>query len=201
MANALLNESAIITIINKMKYIKLFFATALIFGGFSLSSAQKIGVIDTDYLLKNLPEYREAETRLNQQIQSWQSEVENLQAEYEKKKELLETERILLIGEQLKAREKEVDDLQKKMQKLLKEKFNAQGEINSVRANMIRPFQDKIWTAIRNVAEKNSLGIILDKNSNSSVLFLDKRYDYTDKVLDVLVNRKEENKETSKKRK
>jgi len=57
---------------------------------------------------------------------------------------------------------------------------------------MVRPFQDKIWTAIKSIAEINSLGIILDKNSNSSVLFLDKRYDYTDKVLDLLLNRKEE---------
>ena len=78
------------------------------------------------------------------------------------------------------------------MQKHLKEKFAAQGEINNIRANMVRPFQDKIWTAIKSIAEINSLGIILDKNSNSSVLFLDKRYDYTDKVLNLLLNKKEE---------
>lgn len=173
-----------------MKRITLFLSLSLFLGGFSITFAQKIGVIDTDYLLKNLPEYKEADTRFNQQIKSWQTELETIQSEYEKKKELLENERVLLIGEQLKNREKEVDDLHQKMQKHLKEKFAAQGEINSIRANMLRPFQDKIWGAIKNVAEKNSLGIILDKNSNSSVLFLDKKYDYTDKVLDILINRK-----------
>lgn len=184
-----------------MKRITLFLSFIFLFGGFSVSSAQKIGVIDTDYLLKSLPEYKEADARFNQQIQSWQEELEKLQAEYEKKKELLENERILLVGEQLKSREKEVDDLNKKMQKHLKEKFATQGEINSVRMNIVRPFQDKIWTAIRSMADKNGLGIILDKNSNSSVLFLDKRYDYTDKVLDILLNKKDEsnNENTSKK--
>lgn len=181
-----------------MKRITLFLTFVWLFGGFALSSAQKIGVIDTDYLLKNLPEYKEADARFNQQIQSWQSELEKLQSEYESKKEMLDNERILLVGEQLKMREREVEDLNKKVQKLLKEKFTAQGEINNVRANMVKPFQDKIWTAIKNVADKNSLGIILDKNSNSSVLFLDKRYDFTDKVLAVLLNRKEEKVEPKK---
>ena len=175
-----------------MKQFTLFISFILLFCGFGVSSAQKIGVIDTDYLLKSLPEYKEADTRFNQQIQSWQTELEKLHIEYEKKKELLENERILLVGDQLKSREKEVYALHEKMQKHLKEKFAAQGEINNIRANMVRPFQDKIWTAIKSIAEKNNLGIILDKNSNSSVLFLDKRYDYTDKVLNLLLNKKEE---------
>lgn len=175
-----------------MKQFTLFILFILLFWGFGVSSAQKIGVIDTDYLLKSLPEYKEADTRFNQQIQLWQTELEKLQMEYEKKKELLENERILLVGDQLKSREKEVYALHEKMQKHLKEKFATQGEINNIRANMVRPFQDKIWTAIKSIAEINSLGIILDKNSNSSVLFLDKRYDYTDKVLNLLLNKKEE---------
>lgn len=181
-----------------MKQITLFFTFIWLFGGFAVSSAQKIGVIDTDYLLKNLPEYKEADNRFNKQIQAWQEELEKLQKEYENKKEILDNERILLVGEQLKTREKEVDDLHKKVQKLLKERFTAQGDINNIRTSMVKPFQDKIWAAIKNVADKNSLGIILDKNSNSSVLFLDKRYDYTDKVLAVLLNRKEEKEEPKK---
>lgn len=181
-----------------MKRITLFLTFIWLFGGFALSSAQKIGVIDTDYLLKNLPEYKEADARFNKQILAWQEELEKLQHEYESKKEILDNERILLIGEQLKTREKEVDDLHKKVQKLLKERFTAQGDINNVRANMVKPFQDKIWAAIKNIADKNSLGIILDKNSNSSVLFLDKKYDYTDKVLALLLNKKEEKEEPKK---
>lgn len=181
-----------------MKRITLFLTFVCLFGGIAVSSAQKIGVVDTDYLLNNLPEYKEADARFNQQIQAWQSELEKLQSEYESKKEMLDNERILLVGEQLKMREKEVEDLNKKVQKLLKEKFTAQGEINNVRANLVKPFQDKIWSAIKNVADKNSLGIILDKNSNSSVLFLDKKYDFTDKVLAVLLNKKEEKVEPKK---
>ena len=61
------------------------------------------------------------------------------------------------------------------------------GEINNARSILTKPFQDQIWNAIKTVSEKNSLGIILDKSNNISVIFLEKRYDYTDKVLDLLL--------------
>ena len=59
---------------------------------------------------------------------------------------------------------------------------------------MTKPFQDLIWGAIKTVSEKNTLGIVLDKSNNISVIFLDKRYDYTDKVLDLLLKNSPEKK-------
>lgn len=161
------------------------------------AKAQKIGVVDTDYILSQLPQYKEAEGRLNTQINAWQKEVQNLQAEYDKKKALLENERVLLVGEQLKQREKEVDDLNKEIKQMLTAKFGGNGEINGARANLAKPFQDQIWNAIKTVSEKNSLGIVLDKNENN-VLFLDKRYDYTDKVLNLLIKDNPDKKDKDK---
>ncbi len=167
-----------------MKKIQFFFLMLLA----SLSlSAQKIGVVDTDYILNKMPQYKEAEARLNNQITGWQNEIQALQSEYDKKKSTLENERVLLVGDQLKQREKEVDDLDKRIKAMLNNRFGTLGEVNNARSNLTKPFQDQIWNAIRTVSEKNSLGIILDKSNNISVIFLDKRYDYTDKVLDLLL--------------
>jgi len=152
-----------------------------------MSQAQKIGVVDTNYILSKLPQYKEAEDRLNSQIQGWQNEIQRMQTEYEKKKLALENEKVLLVGDQLKQREKEVDDLDKKIKSTLNSRFGTKGEINNARANLAKPFQDQIWNAIKTVSEKNSLGIVLDKSNNISVIFLEKRYDYTEKVLNLLV--------------
>ena len=168
-----------------MKNLKLFSLTFLLFA--CLTSAQKIGVVDTDYILGKLPQYAEAESRLNAQITSWQTEIQTLQSEFDKKRTLLENERVLLVGDQLKTREKEVDDLDKKIKKMINNRFGTLGEVNNARSNLTKPFQDQIWNAIKTVSEKNSLGIILDKSNNISVIFLDKKYDYTDKVLDLLL--------------
>ena len=168
-----------------MKNLKFFSLILLFFACFT--NAQKIGVVDTDYILSKLPQYAEAESRLTAQITSWQAEIQTLQSEFDKKKSLLENERVLLVGDQLKTREKEVDDLDKKIKKMINNRFGTLGEVNNARSNLTKPFQDQIWNAIKTVSEKNTLGIILDKSNNISVIFLEKRYDYTDKVLDLLL--------------
>ena len=168
-----------------MKKFKLFSTLFILFTG--LLSAQKLGVVDTNYILSKLPQYKDAEDRLNAQIASWQTEIQTLQSEFDKKKLLLENERVLLVGDQLKQRQKEVDDLDKKIKTMINNRFGSLGEINNARSNLTKPFQDQIWNAIKTVSEKNSLGIILDKSNNISVIFLEKRYDYTDKVLDLLL--------------
>jgi outer membrane protein len=168
-----------------MKNFKILF-TFVLFLLFGLSNAQKIGVVDTEYILDKMPQYKEAEARLNSQIDTWQSELQNLQSEYEKKRAAFESEKVLLIGDQLKLREKEVLDLEKNIKTTTSLRFGSTGEITKLRSNLIVPFQDQIWGAIKTMSEKNGLGIVLDKTSNN-VLFLQKRFDYSDKVLDILL--------------
>lgn len=169
-----------------MKNFKIIF-TFVLFLLFGLSNAQKIGVVDTDYILDKLPQYKEAEARLNAQIDTWQTELQTLQSEYEKKRSAFENEKVLLVGEQLKLREKEVMDLDKNIKTTTSLRFGANGEITKLRSNLVQPFQDQIWNAIKTMSEKNGLGIVLDKSNNINVIFLQKRYDYTDKVLDILL--------------
>lgn len=180
--------------------------------------AQKIGVVDTNYVLSKLPQYKEAESRLNSQISQWQSDLQKLQADYERKREAFENEKVLLVGEQLKMREKEVVDMEANIRNTIGARFGSNGEVNQLRSNLTKPFQDQIWNAIKTVSTKNNLGIVLDKSNNISVIFLDKKYDYTDAVLSLLgknvskdekassgsvssgtLNRKEQNGKTSSK--
>ena len=181
-----------------MKNLKIFFTLTFLFGAI-LTNAQKIGVVDTDYILNLLPQYKDAEARLNTQIATWQSEIEAMQTEYARKKSAFESEKVLLVGDQLRQREKEVTDLDKNIKTTLSLRFGTNGEIAKLRANLTQPFQDQIWDAIKTVSEKNGLGIVLDKSNNISVIFLEKRYDYTDKVLDILTKGSNDAKKTSKK--
>lgn len=183
MEDALLDEPIIIIHLMKNFRIVLSFVLFLLFG---LSNAQKVGVVDTEYILNKMPQYKEAEARLNAQIDTWQSELQNLQSEYERKRSAFESEKVLLIGDQLKLREKEVMDLEKNIKTTTSLRFGATGEIKKLRTNLVQPFQDQIWEAIKTMSEKNGLAIVLDKTSNN-VIFLQKRSDYSDKVLAILL--------------
>ncbi len=148
--------------------------------------SQKIGVVDTNYVLSKLPQYKEAENRLNTQVTQWQADLQRLQAEYERKREAFENEKVLLVGDQLKLREKEVVDMETNIRNTIGARFGTNGEVNQLRSNLTKPYQDQIWNAIKTVSTKNNLGIVLDKSNNISVIFLDKKYDYTEAVLNLL---------------
>lgn len=196
MEKPLLDEPNII--ITDMKHFKITFTFALLLL-FGFSNAQKIGVVDTNEILNKLPQYKEAEARLNSQIDTWESELQSLQSEYERKKAAFESEKVLLIGDQLKLREKEVVDLDKNIKTTTSLRFGANGEITKLRTNLVLPFQDQIWGAIKTMSEKNGLGIVLDKSNNISVIFLQSKYDYTEKVLSVLLKGTDKKEKTNSK--
>lgn len=198
MATALLDEPIIIIINMKNFKITITFVLLLLFG---FGNAQKIGVVDTNEILNKLPQYKEAEARLNSQIDTWQSELQNLQSEYERKKAAFESEKVLLIGDQLKLREKEVVDLDKNIKTTTSLRFGSNGEITKLRTNLVLPFQDQIWGAIKTMSEKNGLGIVLDKSNNISVIFLQGKYDYTEKVLAILLKGTDKKEKTTSKSK
>lgn len=198
MEKPLLDEPNII--ITNMKHFKIIFTFALLLL-FGFSNAQKIGVVDTNEILNKLPQYKEAEARLNSQIDTWESELQTLQSEYERKKAAFESEKVLLIGDQLKLREKEVVDLDKNIKTTTSLRFGANGEITKLRTNLVLPFQDQIWGAIKTMSEKNGLGIVLDKSNNISVIFLQSKYDYTEKVLSILLKGTDKKEKTNSKSK
>lgn len=170
----------------KSLFLKFKILTAFL-GLMVFANAQKIGVVDTDYILDKMPQYKDAEGRLNAQVATWQTDIQNLQSEFERKRTAFENEKVLLVGEQLRQREKEVMDLDKNIKTTISLRFGTNGEIETLRKNLTQPFQDQIWTAIKTISEKNGLGIVIDKSNNTSVIFLNSRYDYTEKVLNLLL--------------
>ncbi|MFP3595528.1 OmpH family outer membrane protein [Chryseobacterium sp. SIMBA_029] len=168
-----------------MKNFKMISSLAL-FLAFGFSNAQKIGVVDTDAILQKMPQYKEAEARLDAQISTWQTELQNLQSEYDRKKSAFDNEKVLLIGTQLAMREKEVLDLEKNVKTTMSLRFGNNGEINKLKTNLVVPFEDQIHNAITAVAERNKVDTMLDKNRNN-VLYLQKPFDYTDRVLQFLL--------------
>lgn len=181
-----------------MRNYKKLLTLAILFCASFMLNAQKIGVVDTEYILNRMPQYKESKDRLDKQIKEWQEEIQELKAEYDLKKTAFENEKVLLVGEQLKQREKEVSDLDKKIKNIINKRFGTDGEINELRAKLVKPFQNQIWDAIKIVSEKNTLGIVLDKSNSISVIFLENKYDYTDKVLALLV--KNDTGQTNKKK-
>lgn len=146
--------------------------------------AQKIGYVDSQYILNNVPEYQDAKDELNRQSKEWQKEVEDLEKDLTKMEKAYEAEKILMTVDMKKAKKREIGDKEKEIESLRREKFGIEGELFKKRQELIKPIQDKVYTAIKEVTNQGGYVIFFDKASKpTNILYVNEKYNKSDAVL------------------
>jgi outer membrane protein len=161
--------------------------SVLIFAGLvimaSTAVAQKIGYVDTEYILNQIPEYKAAKAELDKASADWQKEIEGKYAEIDKLYKTYQAEQILLTDDLRKKRENEIVNKEKEAKDLQKQRFGTDGDLFKKRMELVKPIQDKVYNAVKTVAEKGGLAIIFDKASDMMMLYANTKYDKSDDIL------------------
>lgn len=166
---------------------KTFFVTLILaLFGFTNINAQKVAVVNTEYILEKIPEYAAAQKKLNDLSQQWENEVSKMIAEVEQLYKNYQADKIILSSEMAAKREMEIQDKERQIAEFRKAKFGKNGALYQERQKLVKPIQDKVYNAIKKVAETGKYMIILDSASELSVLYVDMKYDISDEVLKVL---------------
>lgn len=150
------------------------------------SMAQKWVYVDTDYILKNIPEYNAAQQELDKLSIQWQQEIESKYNEIDKLYKAYQAEQILLTEDMRKKRENEIIAKEKEAKDLQKSKFGVDGELFQKRQDLVKPIQDKVYTAIKEMAVKGAYAAVFDKSSDLTMLYVDAKYDKSDAVLSAM---------------
>lgn len=158
----------------------------------------KLGYIDMEYILQNVPDYTEAKIQLEQKAQKWKSEIDAKKIEINKLKEALKAEKALLTKELIDERETEISFLENENLEYQQKRFGANGDLIIQKSVLVKPIQDQVFTAVQDIAERLKYDFIFDKTSDLTMLFADKRFDISDQVLRVL-NRTEKREQLTKK--
>ena len=158
----------------------------------------KVGYIDMEYILQNVPDYAEATIQLEQKAQKWKQEIESKKVELNKIKEALKAEKALLTKELIDERETEITFLENEMLEYQQKRFGAKGDLMLQKSILAMPIQDQVFTAIQDIAVARKYDFIFDKSSDLTMLFADKRFDISEQVLRVL-NRSEKREQLTKK--
>ncbi len=169
---------------NIMKKLALSIVTVMLMT--SVSIAQKIGYIDSDYILSNIPEYKAAQTEMDKLSVDWQKEIEAKYAEIDKLYKIFQAESVLLTDDMKKKRENEIINKEKEVKELQKQRFGVDGELFSKRMELVKPIQDKIYSAVKQVAERGGLAFIFDKAGQVSLLYSNSKYDKSEDVLNFM---------------
>ncbi len=163
---------------------KLFF---LLFLLFCLSvtnvNAQKIGYINSEFILSKMPEYKEAKDRLDKLADRWTKEIDERYVVLNQKKDLFLREEVLLPTEEKEKRKTELQKLENEIVELQKTRFGVGGEYFQKRQELIKPIQDKVFDAMQKVASKKNYTFIFDKANQSNLVYADKKSDLSDDVL------------------
>lgn len=150
--------------------------------GMSLS-AQKFAFVDTDYILDNIPDYKAAQKQLDELSVQWQKQIEGKYAEIDKLYKAFQQEQILLTEDMKRKRENEIIQKEKEVKELQKSKFGVEGELFKKRQELVKPIQDKVFSAIKDISTSGNYSIVFDKAGQSNILFADSKFDKSDEVL------------------
>ena len=150
------------------------------------ANAQKYALLDMEYILKNIPAYERANEQLNQVSKKWQAEVEALNTEASTMYKNYQNEMVFLSQEQKKARQEAIMKKEKDASDLKRKYFGPEGELFKKRESLMSPIQEEIYTAVKEIAELRGYSLVLDRSSNTGVIYGSPKADISNEVLQKL---------------
>jgi outer membrane protein len=148
--------------------------------------AQKFAYVDSDYILSKMPEFIQAEEKIDDFSKEWQSEIELAYEEVEQMYRDYQSEQVLLTSEMKTKREEAIMEKEKSVQSLQQKYFGNNGDLYKKRQDLIKPIQDRIFDAVQQLAASNKYSIIFDASSDLIMLYSNPELDKSDKVLELM---------------
>ncbi len=164
-----------------MKKIMISALVLTLFAGSAL--AQKFAFVDSDYILQNIPSYDAAQIELDKVSETWEAEIATEYDEIDKMYKTYKSERVLLTEEMRKKREESIMTRERTVKDLQAKYFGPDGDLSKKRQELVKPIQDAIYKAVKELSAEGSYAIIFDTASGASILYSNPRYDLSDEVL------------------
>ena len=162
---------------------RLFLISCLLIVSAWAGTAQKFALIDMEYILKNIPAYEMTNEQLSQVSKKWQNEVEALQQEAQNMYKTYQSDLVFLSAEMKTKREEEIVKKEQEAQDLKRKYFGADGELYKKREGLMKPIQDEIYNAVKEISESRGYQLVVDRASAMSVIFASPKIDISNEVL------------------
>ena len=148
--------------------------------------AQKFALVDFDYIFKNIPAYERANEQLSQVSKKWQAEVDAITTEAQTMYKNYQNEVVFLSKEQKQARQDAIMQKEKEASDLKRKYFGPDGELFKKRTALMNPIQEEVYNAIKDVADLRGYQLVLDRASDSGIIYGSPKIDISDEVLQKL---------------
>ena len=166
-----------------MKKIGLLFSLLFIFAlSPNLYSQLKIGYVDSDAIMKQLPDAQDAQKQLDQFVADWQQELNKMQDEWKKKFDEYDKRKLIMTEQRRADAERELRDMDQKIVDFRTQKFGQNGELFNKQNELMKPVQDRVFKAVQDVAREDGYDYVFDKSGDILLMYANEKYDLTQKV-------------------
>jgi len=182
--------------VKKGLVVLLFFLSFISFA----QKGQRVGYIDMNYILENVPEYVDAQSKLDDKVKKWQQKLDDLSKEIETQKIDLSNEKSLLTKELINEYEEDILIKENELKRLQNAYFGPKGDLFQLRNQLAKPVQDQVYNAVQEIAVRKKFDFVLDKSSDLILLYSNNKFDISEQVLNSIVKgRKRKELDTKKK--
>ena len=150
------------------------------------AGAQKFALLDMEYILNNIPAYERANEQLNQVSKKWQGGGGALNNEAATMYKNYQNEVVFLSQEQKKERQEAIMNKEKEAGELKRKYFGPEGELFKKRESLMTPIQDEIYNAVKEISELRGYSLVLDRASDTGIIFGSPKIDISNEVLEKL---------------
>ena len=145
---------------------------------------QRIGYVDSDYILNLVPEFATIQQNVDRQAQEWEAEIEEAQNKVDEMFREYQARELLYTNEERNRKRDEIVKAEEEAERLRMRYFGPEGELFVEQDNQMRPLQERLMKAIEAVASEDGYDYIFDKNGDYLFLFAREQYDLSDRVLE-----------------
>lgn len=156
---------------------------ALFMLGASGIKAQRLAYIDSQIILKKIPEYAQAQAQIDNSSKQWEAEVSKLRKEIDEMEKSYQSEKVLLTPKLQEEKESEIEKKHQEAIELQRKYFGPEGELFKKRQTLIQPIQDQIFNAVQDVAQRKRYDMVFDKAGAITLLYASKAMDISEEVL------------------
>jgi len=150
----------------------------------SLSAqGQKIGFIDSDVILQNMPEYSGIEQQLQLLSENWREEITDLENELRGLEEDFEAREILFTDEIRRERLAEIEQKSRQLESFVDDKFGPEGEYFTRQQELLEPIQRSIFNALNQVASRDGFDFVFDRAEDIRFLYTREQWNLTEDVM------------------
>ncbi len=148
--------------------------------------AQKVGYIDSNFILSKMPAYNQVQQEMDKYAENWQREIEELQKELNNLKQDYKAEEVLLTEQMKSKRQADISKKETEVREYQRKVFGYEGMMFKRRQDLIRPIQDEVFTAVEKVSKAKGIQIMFDKSGDLVMIYTNPVHDYTEYVLESL---------------